>query len=174
MSNENKPKLDKETFWNLLLSNEVPFFYKAIFVGGLLLYLLSPIDLIPEALFGPLGIADDAGVALFAAQMFTKFSNGYLQKKHDKEQAAMATHAPQQGFSAQAAHAPQSPTQQQSPQPHLPAHHLQAHGAPPTPNIPQGDMLNDEYHERLLREKSSRSQDEFENLLRKNRPNSHE
>ena len=31
-------------------------------MGGAALYLISPIDLIPEAILGPLGLVDDAGV----------------------------------------------------------------------------------------------------------------
>jgi len=31
-------------------------------MGGAALYLISPIDLIPEAVLGPLGLVDDAGV----------------------------------------------------------------------------------------------------------------
>jgi uncharacterized membrane protein YkvA (DUF1232 family) len=33
-----------------------------IAMGGAALYLISPIDLIPEAILGPLGLVDDAGV----------------------------------------------------------------------------------------------------------------
>ena len=32
-------------------------------MGGAALYLISPIDLVPEAILGPLGLVDDAGVA---------------------------------------------------------------------------------------------------------------
>ncbi len=31
-------------------------------MGGAALYLISPIDLVPEAILGPLGLVDDAGV----------------------------------------------------------------------------------------------------------------
>jgi uncharacterized membrane protein YkvA (DUF1232 family) len=33
-----------------------------IAMGGAALYLISPIDVVPEAIFGPLGLIDDAGV----------------------------------------------------------------------------------------------------------------
>ena len=33
-----------------------------IAMGGAALYLISPIDVVPEALLGPLGLVDDAGV----------------------------------------------------------------------------------------------------------------
>jgi uncharacterized membrane protein YkvA (DUF1232 family) len=38
-------------------------------MGGAALYLISPIDLVPEAVLGPLGLVDDAG-ALAAAVLF--------------------------------------------------------------------------------------------------------
>ena len=44
-------------------------------MGGAALYLISPIDLVPEAILGPLGLADDAGVVaavvLFAYKLVT-------------------------------------------------------------------------------------------------------
>ena len=33
-------------------------------MGGAALYLISPIDLVPEAVLGPLGLVDDAGVTV--------------------------------------------------------------------------------------------------------------
>jgi len=33
-----------------------------IAMGGAALYLISPIDVVPEAIFGPIGLIDDAGV----------------------------------------------------------------------------------------------------------------
>ena len=33
-------------------------------MGGAALYLISPIDLVPEAILGPLGLVDDAGVTV--------------------------------------------------------------------------------------------------------------
>lgn len=38
-------------------------------MGGAALYLVSPIDLVPEAVLGPLGLVDDAG-AVAAAVLF--------------------------------------------------------------------------------------------------------
>ena len=38
-------------------------------MGGAALYLISPIDLLPEAVLGPLGLVDDAG-AMAAAVLF--------------------------------------------------------------------------------------------------------
>jgi uncharacterized membrane protein YkvA (DUF1232 family) len=33
-------------------------------MGGAAIYLISPIDLVPEAILGPLGLVDDAGVTV--------------------------------------------------------------------------------------------------------------
>ncbi|HEY0814904.1 MAG TPA: YkvA family protein [Pseudonocardia sp.] len=38
-------------------------------MGAAAIYLISPIDLVPEAIFGPLGLVDDAGV-LAAVALF--------------------------------------------------------------------------------------------------------
>jgi uncharacterized membrane protein YkvA (DUF1232 family) len=41
-----------------------------------LAYMLSPIDLMPELVLGPLGFADDAGIALFGLYNFMKWLKG--------------------------------------------------------------------------------------------------
>jgi uncharacterized membrane protein YkvA (DUF1232 family) len=38
-----------------------------------LLYVLSPIDLVPELIFAPLGFVDDAGIAAFGIFNFVKW-----------------------------------------------------------------------------------------------------
>lgn len=40
----------------------------ALGVGGII-YIISPIDLIPEALLGPFGLVDDAAVGYFSVMM---------------------------------------------------------------------------------------------------------
>ncbi|MFV0145399.1 YkvA family protein [Empedobacter falsenii] len=42
------------------------------------LYIISPIDLIPEALFGPFGLVDDFGILLFGMKYFNKEVLKYL------------------------------------------------------------------------------------------------
>lgn len=49
----------------LVLDPEVPAKHKAI-LGGAIAYFISPIDLMPEAFLGPVGYADDVGLAAFA------------------------------------------------------------------------------------------------------------
>ncbi len=39
---------------------------------GALVYLVSPVDVVPEVLLGPLGLADDAGVVTLAAVWVSK------------------------------------------------------------------------------------------------------
>lgn len=42
------------------------------------LYIISPIDIIPEALFGPFGLVDDFGILLFGMKYFNKEIAKYL------------------------------------------------------------------------------------------------
>ncbi len=42
------------------------------------LYIISPIDLIPEALFGPFGLMDDFGILLFGMKYFNKEVAKYI------------------------------------------------------------------------------------------------
>ncbi|PIE33674.1 hypothetical protein CSA56_11215 [candidate division KSB3 bacterium] len=48
---------------NLLADHRV-FLFDKIFVAGVLLYVISPIDLFPEALTGPFGLVEDLFLAL--------------------------------------------------------------------------------------------------------------
>lgn len=51
-----------------------------------LIYIISPIDLIPEALLGPLGILDDLGVVFFLLGLSTwKFFNRNKQSAISKQ-----------------------------------------------------------------------------------------
>jgi uncharacterized membrane protein YkvA (DUF1232 family) len=55
----------------LMTDPRVPGMLKAIPVLGLL-YVISPIDLLPEAVLGPLGAIDDIGVVILALETFIK------------------------------------------------------------------------------------------------------
>lgn len=48
------------------------------------LYIISPIDIIPEALFGPFGLIDDFGILLFGMKYFNKEVLKYLAWKGTK------------------------------------------------------------------------------------------
>lgn len=57
---------------------------KAMLVG-LVLYVLAPLDLMPEALFGPFGLADDAGaIGAFAWLAKTAFAY-YAAREQDAQ-----------------------------------------------------------------------------------------
>lgn len=46
------------------------------------LYVLSPIDLVPEILFGPFGLVDDLGVLLFGLQSFLRLAPPAVVEEH--------------------------------------------------------------------------------------------
>lgn len=43
-------------------------------IGGALIYLVSPIDVLPEALLGPIGLVDDAGVLAVAVMILLRLA----------------------------------------------------------------------------------------------------
>ncbi len=53
----------------MLLDMDVPLRYKAIF-GVVVAYFISPIDLLPEAILGPIGYLDDIAIAAYALNRF--------------------------------------------------------------------------------------------------------
>lgn len=55
--------------WRLMLDERVPLFPKLI-IPLIVLYVLSPIDLIPEAVFLIFGTIDDIAVLFFGTQLF--------------------------------------------------------------------------------------------------------
>lgn len=66
--------------WRLLRDKRVPAWQKAIPVLTLL-YILSPIDVMPEALFGPFGLVDDVVVALLALKAFNHLAGPYAPER---------------------------------------------------------------------------------------------
>lgn len=147
---------DKEGFVSLFLNPQVPFSYKAMLVGGVLMYTIFPIDFIPE-LLGPLGFADDAGIAIIAAKVFTHLANQALEKKKMAADAPVvqgtATPTEPANVRAQAAQSTPPPA---------------ANPAPPTNTT---DALRDEAHEQLIEKKQAASDDDFERMLRERNPN---
>lgn len=55
--------------WRLMLDPRVPLSSKFV-VPGILLYVFSPIDLVPEALLLMLGMIDDLAVIYFGIKLF--------------------------------------------------------------------------------------------------------
>jgi len=72
------PETDKQDFWELFVHPHVPLGYKIGLVLFLLLYLVSPIDIIPDFLIPLFGYADDVGVVVLSANIFTSNANRRL------------------------------------------------------------------------------------------------
>lgn len=79
-----KNEYTKEEFISLFFDEQVPFSYKFIFVVTMGLYIISPIDFLPEGLFGFFGFADDFGIFFAGMQVFTYFANKHLEKLHEQ------------------------------------------------------------------------------------------
>ncbi len=67
--------------WNLLLDNRVPLLTKLIIPGLVLLYVLSPIDIIPDFIPG-LGQLDDLAVIVLAVKLFIELSPHEVVQEH--------------------------------------------------------------------------------------------
>ncbi len=65
----------------LALDKDVPPSEKAK-IAGALAYFVSPIDLIPEALFGPIGYLDDVALAAFVINSIMKNSDPAIVTRH--------------------------------------------------------------------------------------------
>ena len=72
------PEAQKQDFWELFVHPHVPLGYKIGMVLFLLLYLVSPIDIIPDFLIPLFGYADDVGVVMLSANIFTSSANRRL------------------------------------------------------------------------------------------------
>jgi len=56
-------------YWRLFTDRRVPLYAKAVLVGAAL-YVLDPIDFLPDLLFPFFGMLDDLAVVLLAARWF--------------------------------------------------------------------------------------------------------
>ncbi|MEL6151005.1 MAG: YkvA family protein, partial [Chloroflexota bacterium] len=161
---------DKQEFFSLIFNPDVPFNLKFTFLASVGLYTLSPIDLIPEAFTGVFGLADDFGIIIVAAQIFTRIANDRLEKLHNAQQERAAT-PPQAQQGVYSAHAAPPPAQAEPGAPQIIQKHqqTQAQIAPPPQQTPQrqGDYLMDEAHEQYISQKRSETDDEFDQLVRR-------
>ena len=66
--------------WRLLVDPRVPFFPKLIVLAGAI-YVISPVDLIPDLILG-LGQLDDLGVAMLAIGVFIQLCPPALVDEH--------------------------------------------------------------------------------------------
>jgi len=65
----------------LMMDKEVPA-AKKVKLGAAIAYFISPIDLMPEGLIGPLGFLDDIALAAFVLNDLINETNPQLIKKH--------------------------------------------------------------------------------------------
>lgn len=78
---------DARLTWRLLKDSRVPGWAKLIPVAGLL-YILSPVDILPDVLIG-LGQLDDLGLALMAMRLFISSSPEDVVRRHLAEMASI-------------------------------------------------------------------------------------
>jgi uncharacterized membrane protein YkvA (DUF1232 family) len=67
--------------WSLLLDSRVPSLTKLLIPGLMVLYILSPIDIIPDAFLG-LGQLDDLAVFVLAVKLFIALSPHDVVQEH--------------------------------------------------------------------------------------------
>jgi uncharacterized membrane protein YkvA (DUF1232 family) len=67
--------------WKLSTDPEVPGKDKAK-LAGVLAYFISPIDLIPEAIVGPIGYADDIALAVFVLNGIINHTDPEVLRRH--------------------------------------------------------------------------------------------
>src|SRR5262245_4522763 len=79
--------------WRLFWDNRVDPLPKLIPLGALV-YLLSPIDFVPELAFGPLGMIDDVGLMILALNVFIASCPPDIVAEH-RQQLAASGRAPQ-------------------------------------------------------------------------------
>ncbi len=58
-------------FWRLLRDPRTPWSARLVLLGTLV-YVVSPVDLVPAMLFGPVGLVDDLTVLVFGCQSFIR------------------------------------------------------------------------------------------------------
>lgn len=67
--------------WKLSIDAEVPMKSKTILAAAIV-YFISPIDLLPEALFGPVGYLDDIALSAFVLNMVINDTSAQLVRKY--------------------------------------------------------------------------------------------
>jgi uncharacterized membrane protein YkvA (DUF1232 family) len=76
--------------WRLLWDDRVSFLPKLLPILAIV-YLVSPVDILPALVVGPLGALDDAGVMLLALSLFVQFSPPDVVREHRRVLAAGRT-----------------------------------------------------------------------------------
>lgn len=98
---ENDQEFSKREFVALFFNEAVPFNYKFLFVAVVGLYLIMPLDFLPEGLLGVFGFADDFGVFFGAMQVFTHFANKHLEQLHEEQMNQLPPESQARVYSAQ-------------------------------------------------------------------------
>jgi len=73
--------------WRLLWDQRVGAFPKLIPLGALI-YVLSPVDLLPEIALGPVGALDDVGIIMLALALFIQVAPSEVVADHLRQLAA--------------------------------------------------------------------------------------
>lgn len=71
--------------WRLIWDGRVSFLPKLLLLGFASVYFLSPVDVLPMALFGPLGAVDDVTVMLMALAAFNQLAPPDIAIEHLRE-----------------------------------------------------------------------------------------
>lgn len=77
--------------WRLMLDPRVPVLPKLI-IPGAALYVLSPVDLMPDLILG-LGQVDDLAIVFFGIQLFLDLCPPHIVDEHKRIIAGMASQA---------------------------------------------------------------------------------
>jgi uncharacterized membrane protein YkvA (DUF1232 family) len=83
----------------LILDRRVEWTYKFIPLATLI-YIISPIDIAPEIIFGPLGVIDDLGIFLLGLETFIRLAPKEVVQEHLNRLGA--SHEPTKGPQATA------------------------------------------------------------------------
>ena len=78
MSEREDSKIFLIEFWSLLLDGRISIISKIVCLGFIVIYAVSPIDLIPDILL-PVGIVDDGGIILSVAYLFVRNARQQLE-----------------------------------------------------------------------------------------------
>lgn len=80
-------------FWRLFRDGRTPWSARLVLLGTLV-YVLSPVDLLPAMLFGLVGLVDDLTVLVFGCQLFVRLIPPPVVTEHVEHLAPRATPPP--------------------------------------------------------------------------------
>lgn len=80
--------------WYVFRDPQTPTWAKLAFGLAAIVYFASPIDLLPELFFGPLGLLDDMVVLPLLMWLFTKFAPDYVRRRAEARAAGKTVDQP--------------------------------------------------------------------------------